>query len=395
MTPSRPTSGGPGSDIPPRKTAFGWNSPAVRAFAWQAVILGAVVALGAWFVWNALSALAARGIATGFGFLETPAGFDISESPIPFSPSDSYLRAYAVAVLNTVKVSVLAIVFATLLGTFVGIARLSTNWLVARCALLYVELFRNTPQLLQIVFWYVVISRLPRPRQALAPIDGVFFHNRGLNVAVPAADPLHLWMFAAFVAGCAGAWLLRRHARARGRLPRSLRTSLALVIGPPLLVWLAGGAPLAWDVPRLQGFNFRGGFVVNPEFLALMLGLSLYIAAFIAEIVRSGIQSVGRGQTEAARSLGLGRGQIYRLVVLPQALRVMVPPATNQYVSLTKNSTLGVAIGYPEIINIGNTTISQTGHTVEGIAMIMVFYLALSFAISGLMNLYNRRLGTA
>ncbi|MGE0719663.1 MAG: amino acid ABC transporter permease [Alphaproteobacteria bacterium] len=378
---------------PGRPPPARWWGGSFRAIVYQGLFIAAVVALGGWFIGNALSALSARGIATGFGFLDDPAGFGVSESPIPFSPQDSYLRAYWVGVLNTLKVSVVAIVLATLLGTVVGIARLSTNWLVARLARFYVELFRNTPQLLQIVFWYVVVTRLPRPRQAIAPVDGFFLHNRGLNLAVPSAEPVHAWMLAAFLAGCVAAWLLGRRARSRGRALPMLRIGAALMLGPPLALWAAAGAPLAWDMPRLQGFNFRGGFVVNPEFLALMLGLSLYIAAFIAEIVRSGIQSVGRGQTEAARSLGLRQGQIYRLVVLPQALRVMVPPATSQYVSLTKNSSLGVAIGYPEIVNIGNTTISQSGHTVEGIAMIMAFYLVLSLVISALMNLYNRRIG--
>jgi general L-amino acid transport system permease protein len=359
------------------------TTPLYRRAGVQAVffqLLAAAFVLGAgWFlVANALDALARLGISTGFGFLAQPAGFGIGEAPIPFTAEDSYLRAFGVGLLNTLKVSALGVVLATLVGVLAGLGRLSGNIFVSAIATGYVELFRNTPQLLQIVFWYSLATNLPRPRQALEPIAGVFLSNRGLYLPWPELDGVVL---AALALGVLAALVFRRH---------GVALALLLAFGPALLAWAATGGSLAWDRPVLRGLNFRGGARLSPEFIALLLGLGLYIGAFIAEIVRAGILSVSRGQTDAAKALGLGPWQATRLVVLPQALRLMVPPATGQYVSLVKNSSLAVAIGYPDVVNIGNTTINQTGQVVEGVLMIAAVYLTISLAIAGAMNLYNR-----
>jgi general L-amino acid transport system permease protein len=358
------------------------------------VILLAVLGIIAWMVGNAQHALAKRGISTGFSFLSREAGFPISQSLIPYTTSDSFLRAFAVAILNTLSVSAAAVIFATLLGVLIGIGRLSSNWIVARLASAYVELFRNTPQLIQISFWYLLVTRLPSPRQAWSLGGYGFLSNRGLVVAVPAPDAAWTWVALGLAAGVLGAWALARLAAARRRRSGTplpvLPIALALVVGLPLLAWFAAGAPTGLDLPALQGFNFRGGVTLQPEFIALLLGLSLYIAAFIAEIVRSGIQSVGRGQVEAARSVGLGPGDLYRWVILPQALRVIVPPAASQYVSLFKNSSLGVAIGYPELFNISNTVTTVSGHAIECVLIMASVYLLISLVIAVLMNLYNR-----
>jgi general L-amino acid transport system permease protein len=371
-----------------------WHNASVRGLLYQAVILLAVLGVIAWMVGNAQHALAKRGISTGFAFLSREAGFPISQSLIPYTTSDSFLRAFAVAILNTLSVSAAAVIFATLLGVLIGIGRLSSNWIVARLASAYVELFRNTPQLIQISFWYLLVTRLPSPRQAWSLGGYGFLSNRGLVVAVPAPDPAWTWVALGLAAGVLGAWALARLAAARRRRSGTplpvLPIALALVVGLPLLAWFAAGAPTGLDLPALQGFNFSGGVTLQPEFIALLLGLSLYIAAFIAEIVRSGIQSVGRGQVEAARSVGLGPGDLYRWVILPQALRVIVPPAASQYVSLFKNSSLGVAIGYPELFNISNTVTTVSGHAIECVLIMASVYLLISLVIAVLMNLYNR-----
>ena len=366
----------------------------VRSWAYQVLVVATVILLAAYLVGNAQDAMETRGIATGFGFLAEEAGFDIGETPIAFESTDSFLRAYGAAFLNTLKVSLLGILFATLLGLVLGIARLSSNLLVAKLSSAYVELFRNTPQLVQIIFWYTLITQLPAPKQAVSLFDLAFLTNRGLVMPWPESHPAHLWTVLALLAGLSAATLLLRWADARqrrtGRRVPLFWGNLAVIVVPPLLVWWLGGAPVDLEVPRLQGFNFVGGLALSPEFLALLLGLSLYIAAFIAEIVRSGIQSVGKGQLDAARAICLRPGDRYRRIILPQALRVMVPPAAAQYVSLVKNSSLGVAIGYPELFNVNNTIVTLSGHTIEAIAMMMAMYLSISFAIAAAMNLYNR-----
>jgi general L-amino acid transport system permease protein len=370
-----------------------WHNASVRGLLYQAVILLAVVGLVAWMVGNAQHALAKRGISTGFAFLGREAGFPISLSLIPYATSDSLLRAFGVAILNTLSVSISAVICASLLGAVIGIGRLSSNWMVARLASAYVELFRNTPQLIQISFWYLLVTRLPPPRQAWS-LDGYgFLSNRGLAIAVPASSSAWAWIALTLAASLLAAWgfvsFAARRQRSGTRLP-VLPTALALAFGLPGLAWLAAGAPRELTVPVLEGFNFRGGATLPPEFIALLLGLSLYIAAFIAEIVRSGVQSIGHGQIEAARSIGLRRVDIYRYVIGPQTLRVIVPPAASQYVSLFKNSSLGVAIGYPEIFNISNTVTTVSGHAIECVVIMAGVYLLISLLIAVLMNLYNR-----
>jgi general L-amino acid transport system permease protein len=336
-----------------------------------------------------------QGIAAGFGFLHREAAFEISEKLIDYSPADTYGRAFLVGLLNTLYVAALGIIFSTILGTIIGIARLSSNWLIRNLALCYVELFRNIPLLLQLFFWWAIFRELaPGPRQAWKLLPGVFMSNRGLVFPVPVGQPVHAWMAAAFVLGIIAALVLARWARRRqmatGRQFPVGWASLGLILGPPLAVFLIGGAPLEMNVPQLRGFNFAGGHAVTPEFTALLVGLVVYTASFIAEIVRGGVQAVNWGQWEAAMALGLPRGRVLRLVVLPQALRVIVPPMTSQYLNITKNSTLAIAIGYPDLVAILNTTINQTGQAVEGIALIMAIYLTISLLISLFMNWYNR-----
>jgi general L-amino acid transport system permease protein len=366
-----------------------------RAIVYQVVVVAVVLALGWYLVHNTLANLAARGIATGLSFMGREAGFDIGESPIPYDASDSYLMALVVGLLNTLVVALLGIVLASVLGLVVGIARLSRNWLVARLATLYVEAIRNVPLLLQLFVWYGLVTALPGPKQALQPGLGLVLSNRGLKIPLPEWHESYFAMLAALAVGGAAALVVRRWAVARhyrtGQPFPWLPAGFGLVLGLPLLVFLAAGAPLTWDMPRLAGFNFQGGATLSPEFVALLMGLSVYTGAFIAEIVRSGILAVPSGQTEAALSLGLGRGQTLRLVVLPQALRVIVPPLTSQYLNLTKNSSLAVAIGYPDLVSVANTTINQTGQAVEGVAVVMSVFLVISLSLSWLMNWYNAK----
>ncbi|MFO1128420.1 MAG: amino acid ABC transporter permease [Rhodospirillales bacterium] len=374
-----------------------WNDRRIRAILYQIAVLGGVIALIAYLVSNTLANLEARQIATGFGFLGREAGFGISESVISYSPADTYFQALVVGVVNTLLVSVIGIALATLIGIVAGVARLSRNWIVARLAGVYVEGLRNIPVLLQLFFWYSLITEgLPGPRQALNPLSGVFLSARGLKLPIPVWDPTYLWMGVACAAGLIGTWAIARWARRRqeesGRPFPVLRCGLALILGLPLLVWLIGGAPLTLDVPHLAGFNFTGGMTISPEFTALLVGLVLYTGSFIAEIVRGGILAVPHGQTEAGLAVGLSRAQVLRLITLPQALRVIIPPLTSQYLNLTKNSSLAVAIGYPDLVSVANTTINQTGQAVEGVAIIMAVYLTVSLSISTFMNWYNRRI---
>lgn len=382
---------------PPGPAAFhlSINNPIVRAVLAQLGVALAV-ALVAWYlVGNTMDNLARLSIASGFGFLDREAGFQIGETLVEFGPQDHYSTAFLVGILNTLKVSGIGILLATLLGVVLGVARLSSNWLVARIAAFYVETVRNVPLLLQLFLWYGLLTEgLPGPRQALAPLPGVFLSNRGLKLPAPADDPIWAWVAALFGLGIIltlviAAWNAKRQA-ATGKRLSMLPIGLGLIFGLPLLVLLASGGG-AIDMPVLQGFNFRGGMTLSPEFAALLFGLVIYTAAFIGEIVRSGILAVPKGQTEAATALGLTRGQLLRLVVLPQALRVIIPPTTSQYLNLTKNSSLAVAIGYPDFVSIANTTINQTGQAVEGVLSIMAAYLIISLSLSFLMNWYNSR----
>jgi general L-amino acid transport system permease protein len=372
-----------------------WNNPRIRGILYQVLFVAVIAAFGVFLIHNTLANLRRQNIASGFGFLDREAAFGIGESLIAYSPADTYARAFLVGLLNTLYVSALGIVLATVLGTVIGIARLSSNWLIRKLAQIYVETFRNIPLLLQLFFWWALLREsAPAPRQAWELLPGVFVSNRGVQFPVPLADPVHGWMLLAFVIGILGAvgvsrWSKKRQARTGAQFP-SAWVGVGIVLGLPLLVFLAAGAPLGLDRPELKGFNFVGGSAVSPEFAALLIGLTVYTGSFIAEIVRAGILAVNWGQSEAASALGLKPGQRMRLIVLPQALRVIVPPMTSEYLSLTKNSSLAVAIGYPDLVSIANTTINQTGQAIEGIAMIMAVYLTISLLISLFMNLYNR-----
>jgi len=379
---------------PPITPGALWHSTGFRGIVYQVLLVVLVIAAFYYMFSNAQMAMEKRGISTGFDFLSEESGFAIGESVIASSPEDSYLRAFVVAILNTLKVAAISIVVATVIGILVGLGRLSSNWVINKIASTYVELFRNTPQLVQIIFWYTLVIRLPAVRQALNPIKGIFLCNRGFIFAWPQADPVYIWMLGGLFAGGLGALAFsrwsNRHWKRTGRYISVFWYGLGLMIGIPLAIWFLGGAPLSVDLPVLRGFNYVGGASLSPEFIGLAIGLSLYIASFIAEIVRSGIQSVERGQIEAARAIGLRPSFIFRIVTLPQALRVMVPPATAQYVSLCKTSSLGVAIGYPELFNVNNTITTLSGNTMECIGIMMAVYLAISFTIASVMNWYNR-----
>ncbi len=380
----------------PAKIPF-WRDEGKRALVFQAVALVLVAAVGYYLFANTQANLQRQSIATGFGFLDHEASFEIGETVIPYSASDSYSRALLVGALNTIKISFIGIVLTLILGTIIGIARLSTNWLVARIAALYIEVMQNIPVLLQLFFWYAIFyESFPPPRQALTPVPGVFLCNRGLIFAVPAPHPAWSYMGWTFVAVLIVGWFLNRWGRKRQELtgqefPAGMIT-VAMAVVLPLLVWLVAGAPTTMDVPVMRGFNFSGGVTVSPEFSALLLGLVLYTAAFVAEIVRAGIQSVGRGQIEAAMAIGLRPAKVLRLVVLPQALRVIIPPLTTQMLNLLKNSSLAIAIGYADFVSVANTTINQTGQAIEGVAMIMLVFLTFSLLTSLFMNWYNKKM---
>ena len=368
-----------------------------RRWITQAALLAAAGLVFWFFASNTAHNLESRKIASGFGFLWREAGFEIGETgAIAYSAADSYLRALGIGLWNTFRISTIGVVFASLLGTLVGLARLSPNWLLAKLAAAYVEVIRNVPLLVQLFFWYAIISEnLPGPRDALSPLPGMLLSNRGIMFPVLQDHPVHLWLVVALLAGAALAWLLARWAARRqaatGRQFPMLWAGLGLVLGLPLLVFLGAGAPYELDRPVLSGFNFAGGAALTPEFAALLFGLVIYTAAFIAEIVRAGVLAVDRGQSEAAHALGLPRRRAMRLVILPQALRVIVPPMTSQYLNITKNSSLAVAIGYPDLVSIANTTLNQTGQAIEGILIIMLVYLTISLSISAFMNWYNKR----
>lgn len=377
--------------------SLSWSDPSLRAIVWQVLIVGLVVGVIWYLIHNTAENLAARRIATGFGFLERVAGIPIGESMIPYDPAEhTYGRALFIGVLNTLKVAVIGVVLATILGTIVGIGRLSKNWLVAKLTAFYVETIRDIPLLLQLLFWYTILQGLPPPRQALRIGDWAFLTNRGLQLPVLNWETDHSWVLLAFAAGAIGTFVWNRRARLRqettGLRPAVWPVACGLLIGLPALIWVVLRAPLEIELPVLRGFNFQGGLTISPEYFALLLGLVTYTAGFIAEIVRSGIQAVDRGQWEAAGALGLRSSVVLRQIVLPQALRVIIPPMTSQYLNLTKNSSLAVAIGFQDIVSIANTTLNQTGQAIEGIAIIMGVYLTVSLSISLFMNWYNARI---
>ncbi len=383
---------------PHRSLTDAFYDPKVRAVLWQ--VIAAIVLI--WFVWaivdNTIRNLEAQGIASGFGFLDRTAGFDISQTLIPYKNTMSYGRAFVVGLLNTLLVAVIGIVLATLLGFVIGIARLSKNWLIAALATVYVETIRNIPPLLMLfAVYFGVLYNLPSPRESIELPLSSFLNVRGLYVPAPVFGP-GMWIVGlGLVAGIAGAvfiyWRARRIRIATGEIRPVLWPSVASLVAIPAAAFILAGAPLSFDAPELGRFNLRGGVVVLPEFIALLAGLTLYTAAFIAEIVRSGILAVPKGQSEAAAALGLHEGQIMRLVIIPQALRVIIPPLTNQYLNLTKNSSLAVAIGYPDLVSVfAGTVLNQTNQAVEVVLLTMAVYLFISLVTSLLMNLFNARM---
>jgi general L-amino acid transport system permease protein len=372
----------------------GWGG-----FALQILFVAALAWIGYEIVANARANLAAQRIATGFGFMSSTAGFGVSQSLIPYSESDTYTRVFLVGLVNTLMVSIIGIFFASIIGLIVGLGRLSPNWLLSRIAGGYVELIRNLPLLFQILFWYLaVLGSLPNPRQSVSLFGSFFLSNRGFVVPKPVGQAGLDAFLIAIVAAIAGSLALRSYARRQlflsGRLVRIWPFVLGLLIGLPVLAVMVFGKPVTFEIPELKGFNFSGGSRVIPEFVALTLALSTYTAAFIAEIVRAGVLSVHKGQMEAGASLGLSRGSTLRLVVVPQALRVILPPLTNQYLNLTKNSSLAVGIGYPDLFSVfAGTTLSQTGQAIEIIAITMSVYLLISLVTSAIMSFYGWRLG--
>jgi general L-amino acid transport system permease protein len=379
---------------PKRRMRLSWADPVFRSVVWQIVIVGIVLGIAWYLVRNTSANLAARHIATGFAFLDRVAGIPIGEATIPYDPAvNTYGRALLIGVLNTLKVAVIGVVLATILGTLIGIGRLSKNWLLSKLTAFYVETLRDIPLLLQLLFWYTILQGLPGPKQAWHLGSFAYLSNRGMKLPLLDWQPAHSWALLAFAAGFAGTILWNQRARsqqdATGVRPAVWPVALGLLVGLPVVVWAVLGAPFHLDIPTLRGFNFQGGATLSPEYFALMLGLVIYTASYIAEIVRSGIQAIPQGQWEAAGALGLRSGQVLRQIILPQAMRVIIPPMTSQYLNLTKNSSLAVAIGFQDIVSIANTTLNQTGQAIEGIAVIMAVYLSISLSISLFMNWYN------
>lgn len=383
---------------PTVKGEISFSNPAVRAWLYQIVAVAIVVGIAAYLIHNTVTNLNNRGITSGFAFLDRAAGFGIVQHLIDYEQGDTYGRVFVVGLLNTLLVSALCIVFASIIGFFLGLARLSENWLLRKLSTIYIETFRNIPPLLQIFFWYFAVLRnLPGPRQAVNAFDLLFLSNRGLYIPSPIMGEGAL----AFIAAIAIAVLIsiglfrynKLHQIKTGQLRRTWPAALGLLILLPVLAHLIFGAALHWDVPALRGFNFRGGMVLIPELAALTLALSVYTSAFIAEIIRSGIQSVPYGQHEAARSLALPHTVTLRQVIIPQAMRVIIPPLTSQYLNIVKNSSLAAAIGYPDMVSLfAGTVLNQTGQAIETITITMSVYLIISLTISLLMNIYNRRI---
>lgn len=381
----------------PAKPPF-WRDPEKRALVFQGVFLVLVLYTGFALVNNTMANLAAQGISSGFGFLSSNTGFAIAETLIEYDESSSYFRSFLVGLLNTIKVSIIGIFFATILGFIMGVARMSKNWMVRNLSAIYVETLRNIPLLLQLFFWYFAVLRgLPNPRDAHNFFDSIYLSIRGLVAPKPIYESGFGFIVAAVFIAIVGIVVLAKWAKKRqeatGEQFPVLWTSLGLLIGLPLLATIATGFPLSWEMPELRGFNFRGGMTLTPEFSALVFALSLYTSAFIAEIVRAGILAIDKGQTEAASSLGLKPSWTTRLVIVPQALRVIIPPLTSQYLNLTKNSSLAAAIAYPDLVAVfAGTALNNVGQAVEIMGMTLAVYLFLSLFISFLMNIYNKRM---
>lgn len=384
-----------GQQAAPRASFF--NDPVIRGVIYQVIVAGLLVSFILWIIGNTAANLAAQNKSTGFDFLWRTAGFDISFSLLPWSRASYYYEAFLVGLINTLLVAVVGIFFATILGFTIGIARLSTNFIVSSIATIYIEVIRNIPLLLQLFFWYfAVLKSMPAVRNSFElPFDS-FINQRGIMIPRPMPDEQFnfVWLGLALAVVCIVVlqrWAKKRLEATGKRFPVFL-TSVALLIVVTAVVFVVSGASVAFEIPVLERFNFRGGLQLPPEFVALAFGLTIYTAAFIAETVRGGIQSVSHGQTEAAASLGLKDGDRLRLVIVPQAMRVIIPPLTSQYLNLTKNSSLGAAIGYPELVNVfAGTSLNQTGRAIECIAIVMTVYLTFSLLTSAIMNWYNAR----
>jgi general L-amino acid transport system permease protein len=380
------------------KQRLSLSDPKVRAWLFQIITIVAVVFMGWYLFDNTQTNLQHRGITSGFGFLDRSAGFGIAQHLIPYVESDTYSRVFVIGLLNTLLVTFIGVILATLLGFIIGVARLSSNWMINKLATVYVEVFRNIPPLLQILFWYfAVFLTMPNPRGSHNIFGMFFFSNRGLNMPgatlTDAFWPFVISVVVAIVAIVLMARWATKRFEATGVPFHKVYAGIALFIVIPALDVLIFGNPLHWEMPELKGFNFVGGWVMIPELLALTIALTVYTAAFISEIVRSGIKSVSHGQTEAARSLGLRPGPTLTRVIIPQALRVIIPPLTSQYLNLAKNSSLAAGIGYPEMVSLfAGTVLNQTGQAIEVIAITMSVYLAISISISLLMNWYNKRI---
>ena len=386
----------PAGKPPPPLRRWTWRSQALRGVLFQLLAVALIAAAGAYLLNNTLANMRARGIQSGFDFVFQPAGFAIGESIIPFDAADSYGKAFLVGLVNTLRVAMAGIVFATLIGTLIGIGRLSRNLLVRSLCGAYVEVVRNIPLLLQLFIWYFLLTELLPPIEtAMQPATGLFFSKNGLQFPLPLGHAGHWGTLAGLAAGLCAAWAWQRAARARfeatGRAWPVVVPALGLLVLGAAIGWLAGGSPLELDMPERTEINVIGGGAVTPEYLTVLFGLSVYTASYIAEVVRAGIQSVAYGQHEAAAALGLSRAHELRLVQLPQALRVIIPPLTSQYLNLIKNSSLAVAVGYPDLVSISATSLNQTGRAIECIALVMACYLTLSLVTSAAMNLYNRR----
>jgi general L-amino acid transport system permease protein len=383
------------SQTPPKNNSWSWRSQAFRGIVYQVIAMLAIAAVAWFLIHNTLVNMQARGIKSGFDFLTQAAGFDIGESLYPFDSGESYLQAFLVGVTNTLRVAVVGIILATLLGTMLGVGRFSRNALVRGLCLCYVEFFRNIPVLLQLLMWYVVLTEV-LPAADSAWVIGPFFLSKGgLNFPIPVWGTGQLWAAYGLLPGVVLGWLYRRWAVAKfeatGKPGSMVIMPLVILLLASLAGWALGGAPTEFNRPIKGEFAIENGGALTPEFLAVLMGLTLYTASFIAEVVRGGISSVARGQGEAASALGLNRTQEMRLVMLPQALRVIIPPLTNQYLNLTKNSSLAVAIGYPDVVSIANTALNQTGRAVECISIVMLVYLSTSLGTALLMNWYNSR----
>lgn len=380
---------------PPKKKNWSWRSQAFRGLIYQLIAIGLIVAVVWFLAHNTLNNMKIRGIQSGFDFLSSPAGFDIGESLYPFDSAQPYWQAFVVGVTNTLRVAILGILLTTILGTLLGVGRFSRNALVRGICYAYVEFFRNVPVLLQLLMWYLFFTEA-LPAAAEAWKVGPFFLSKGgLSFPVPVWSSGQFWAAVGLLAGAALGLLYRKWARlkfeATGQIKSMFWAPVAICLAVSLLGWVAGGAQTAFDFPVMGEFSIEKGGSLTPEFLSVLLGLTVYTAAFVAEVVRSGIQSVARGQGEAAAALGLNPSQSMRLVTLPQALRVIIPPMTNQFLNLTKNSSLAVAIGYPDVVSIANTALNQTGRAVECISIVMLVYLTTSLTTSLLMNWYNAR----